>query len=49
MNSSTCSHPITSVVSSRTFTAKVKGKDVTFLEQKLKCVDCHEVCETSIT
>lgn len=49
MSGSACSHPITSVVSSRTFVAKVKGKDVTFLEQKYRCVDCHEDCETSIT
>lgn len=46
---STCQHSITSVVSSRTFTAMVKGKPVEFLEQKLKCVDCGVICETSTT
>lgn len=49
MSGSTCAHPITSVVESRTFTAMVRGKPVEFLEQKLKCVDCGVICETSIT
>jgi hypothetical protein len=40
----TCMHPITSVVSVRTFEAK--GREWT--EQKMQCVDCYEVCETNL-
>lgn len=41
---STCKHPITSVVESRTFEAKGQ----TFIEQKCRCVDCNAMCETNI-
>jgi hypothetical protein len=41
---STCTHPTASVFKVRTF--KAKGREWT--EQKLRCVDCGEVCETNI-
>ena len=40
----TCSHPITSVVSSR----EIRAKGQTFIEQKMQCVDCGAMCETNI-
>lgn len=49
MSGSSCAHPISSVVESRTFTVRFKGVDTTVLEQTLTCVDCHVICETTIT
>lgn len=44
MPDDSCKHSITSVVESRTFVKN--GRE--WKEEKLKCVDCLEICETNI-